>query len=708
MPQASRPQDRGTAKGRLKIAADIGGTFTDIAMFLPGGHLATRKLPSTPDDYGRGVVQGILELAAAHDLPPEAIGEILHGCTVATNAILEHKGARTALLTTRGFRDVLELRRIRVPRLYDARYVKPPPLAPRDLRFEIGERVAADGSVVEPLDERDVEAAIAALRGAAVEAVAVCFLHSYANPAHERRVGDMLRAALPGLFVTLSVDVLPEIREYERTSTTVINAYVGPPVAGYMRRLRDGLLRAGLDGQLLVMQSSGGIMDAAQAMEMPARIVECGPAAGVIGVAHLALRCGYPNAISFDMGGTTAKASLVEDGRITRTDEYEVGSGISLSSRLMKGGGYALKLPVIDISEVGAGGGSIVRLDRANMVKVGPDSAGAVPGPACYGQGGTAPTVTDANVVLGFLNPAALADGAVRIDAARARQALEARIAVPLGIDLAEAAWAVHVVATANMVRAVKAVSTYRGRSPADFVLFAFGGNGGVFAAELMRHLQIRRALVPRAAGVFSAVGLCVGDVQFAQSRAFPRRLDALDPAELEAAFDALSAQVVARIEAGREGVSMRRSAAMRYVGQAFELPVAVPDAQVDGAALAALARRFEDEHGRTYGLRLDFGVEIVALEVSATLAGVPGTDGATPAAMPAGDGRDGRRDAYFGPRHGHVATPVIRRAALDATPRKGPLIVEDYEGTTVVPPDASASLDAHANIVIELAEPAP
>jgi N-methylhydantoinase A len=443
-------------------------------------------------------------------------------------------------------------------------------------------------------------------------------------------------------------------------------------------------------------------------MEMPARIVECGPAAGVIGAAHVALRCGYPNVISFDMGGTTAKASLIEDGQITRTDEYEVGSGISLSSRLMKGGGYALKLPVIDISEVGAGGGSIVRLDRAGMIKVGPDSAGAVPGPACYGMGGTAPTVTDANVVLGFLNPVALADGAVRIDAALGRRALTERVATPLGIDLAEAAWSVHVVATANMVRAVKAVSTYRGRNPADFVLLAFGGNGGVFAAELMRHLQIQRALVPAAAGVFSAVGLCVGDVQFSQSRAFLHRLDALSPAALEAAFDGLTAQVLARIEARRDGVAIRRTAAMRYVGQAFELPIVVAGGTLDGAALEDLARRFQDEHARTYGLRLDFAVELVALDVSATLTGATGQTSASAITIAGPDTERGRRSAYFGPTHGHADTPVIRRGALDATPRQGPLIVEDYEGTTVVPPDASAWLDAHGNIVIELAQAAP
>lgn len=688
----------------MKIAADIGGTFTDVAILFADGRLATRKLPSTPPDYGRGVIEGLLGLAADLGLDPGAMGTVLHGCTVATNAILEHKGARTALLTTRGFRDVLELRRIRVPRLYDPLYVKPPPLAPRELRFEVGERLAADGSVVVPLDEADVLAAAEAIRLAGVEAVAVCFLHSYLNPDHERRAGALLRAALPGVFVTLSVDVLPEMREYERTSTTVINAYVGPPVARYIEGFRDGLRRAGLPGELLVMQSSGGFLDAGGVMEFPARIVECGPAAGVIGAAHAAALNGHADVISFDMGGTTAKASLIEGGQITRTDEYEVGGGISLSSRLIKGGGYALKLPVIDISEVGAGGGSIVRLDRAGAIRVGPDSAGALPGPACYGLGGSLPTVTDASVVLGYINPVALADGTVPIDAALAREAVARHIAAPAGLSPEAAAWAVFQVAAANMVRAVKAVSTFRGRRPSDFVLMAFGGNGGVFAAELMSQLQMRRALVPPAAGVFSAIGLCVGDVEFSQSQGFLAPLGGLDPARLAARLEALERAVAARLGAAAGPMRLRRSAAMRFVGQAFELPVPVPPGPMDTAALRGLAAAFEAEHARTYGHSLDgFEVEIVALSVAATRGG-DGVAGGGGRVSPAGRARPATtRPAYFGADLGFCPTPVIGRAALGGARRRGPLIVEEYEGTTVVPPDATAALDATGNIVITL-----
>ena len=367
-----------TTARKLKAAADIGGTFTDITLMLEDGSIATEKVASTPDDYSRGIIVGLTALLDSLGLSTRDVGEVLHGCTVATNTILEGRGARTGLITTRGFRDVLELRRIRVPRLYDPLYVKPEPLAPRELRMEVTERIAADGSVVVPLDEADVARAIEDLRRMKVEAIAVCCLHSYLNPRHEQRIGEMVRAALPGVFLTLSCEILPEIREYERTSTAVINSYVGPPVASYIQALDGSLRRSGITGRLLVMQSTGGILDAASVMRMPARIVECGPAAGVIGAAFQAASSGYRDVITFDMGGTTAKAAMIEGGQVMRTDEYEVGGGISLSSRLVKGGGYALKLPVIDISEVGAGGGSLVWFDRAGALQVGPRSAGAV------------------------------------------------------------------------------------------------------------------------------------------------------------------------------------------------------------------------------------------------------------------------------------------------------------------------------------------
>jgi N-methylhydantoinase A len=692
-------------KPQLRVAADVGGTFTDIVLLNQHGVALTRKVPSTPDDYARGVVRGILELLEGAGIAPQEVSEVLHGCTVATNAILEHKGAKTALLTTRGFRDVLELRRIRVPRLYDPLYEKPEPLAPRNWRFEVTERMAADGSVLVGLREADVLSAAEAITASQVEAVAICFLHSYANPVHERRAAQLLRENLPQLFITASVDILPEIREYERTSTAVINAYVGPPVRRYIKRLIAGLHEAGIRAPLLVMQSSGGTLDAESVLQQPARIIECGPAAGVIGAAHHASSCGYPDVISFDMGGTTAKASLVEAGQLTHTDEYEVGGGISLSSRLVKGGGYALKLPVIDISEVGAGGGSKIGFDKGGALKVGPESAGASPGPACYGTGGRIATVTDANVVLGNLNPAALAGGTVPIDAGLAREAIANDVARRLKVPLEEAAWWVFVVATANMVRAVKAVSTYRGRNPADFSLIAFGGNGGIFASELLKQLQMRRALIPPAAGVFSAIGLCVSDVQFSQSCAFRHALGSLELPALKSALDSLSAASLAKLGGGASGQVLRR-ASMRYVGQGFELAVQITDAVLSADSTQPLRQEFENEYARTYRHRLgsEYDVEIVSLDVTA-LQQAQGQGRFLRGSAAAGDTvrPPAFRRAYFGPEQGWHDTPVTTREALGAELRAGPWIIEEYEGTTVVPPSARVRVDERDNIVIEI-----
>ena len=459
--------------GSLRISADIGGTFTDIAFLRNDGVLITRKILSTPDDFARAVVMGILELINEINEPPESFSEVLHGCTVATNAILESKGAKTALITTKGFRDVLEMRRIRMPVLYDPLYVKPVPLIPRERRYEIEERLDGNGKIITKINRNNLKDIINNIRDDNVESIAVTLIHSYANDKHERIIGEILSNELPKCFVTLSVDILPEIREYERTSTTAINAYVGPPVKSYVNSLISILKESGFTSNLLMMQSSGGMMDAETVVKNPAQIVECGPAAGVIGSAHLGRLTNMNNLITLDMGGTTAKASLIENGNLMKTDEYEVGGGINLSSKLIKGGGYALKTPVIDISEVGAGGGSIVWIDKVGQLKVGPKSAGASPGPVCYKNKGTEPTLTDANVVLGYLNPSSIAGGTVLIDYEAAYNSLNDKIAVPLNQNVMELAYGIHLIANSTMMRAVKAVSTYRGRDPREFTIIA-------------------------------------------------------------------------------------------------------------------------------------------------------------------------------------------------------------------------------------------
>lgn len=692
-----------------RIAADIGGTFTDVALITEDGSIASQKLLSTPSDYSQAVIRGLTELASGLGISLGEISEILHGCTVGTNAILEGKGARTALITTKGFRDVLELRRIRMPRLYDLSWTKPEPLVSRQLRLEVTERVAADGRMVCPLDKSDVFRAIDTIRHNEIEAVAVTFINSFANDVHERTVGRILREQCPELFITLSSEILPEIREYERTSTTIINAYLGPPVQKYIQALIDELHRIGVKGRLFVMQSSGGVLEAKTVLRQPARIVECGPAAGVIGAAELGRITGYTNIITFDMGGTTAKASMVEGGQLVKTDEYEVGGGISLSSRLVKGGGYPLKLPVIDISEVGAGGGSIAWFDKAGALKVGPQSSGADPGPACYSHGGLEPTVTDANVVLGYINPEAIAGGSVPIDARKAHNVIQRKIGEPTGKSLYEAAFGLHTVCNATMVRAIKAVSTYRGRDPRDFVLFAFGGNGGVHACELAGGLGIARVVVPPVAGVFSALGLLFARIEASRSRAFIHRVRAIPLDVINHVYRSMEKEVLSELKLEAETVFFQRFANVRYSGQAYELTIPVSTGGITLEAIRQLEEGFENEHQKTYGHHFPGqDKETVSLHIT----GSPVSRVEANTRKPCRETFLGRRSqvketsrkAYFGPEVGLLeATVLDSRAGLSVDPHPGPLIIEEYEGTIVINHRSQASLDEWGNIVIDV-----
>jgi N-methylhydantoinase A len=689
-----------------RVGADVGGTFTDIVLLDTHRGLTLRKLLSTPDDFGRAIVDGVANLLPTHDLAPDAIADVVHGTTVATNTILEFKGARTGLLTTRGFRDVLELRRLRVPRLYDLFWDKPRPLVERAFRLEVTERVDHHGTVLIPLDLGEAEQAAEALIAQGVEAIAVSLLHAYANPVHEQAIGELLRRRWPRLAVSLSHEVLPIIREYERTSTTVINAYVQPLVAHYVQSLREQLDAASVTAPLLIMQSNGGIMSDTAAAVKPAYIVESGPAAGVIASVGLARQLGIDNVITFDMGGTTAKASVVEHGTPDFTSEFEVAAGISLSSKLSSGGGYALSVPFIDLSEVGAGGGSIVWLDPGGAPKVGPQSAGARPGPVCYANGGTQATVTDANVILGYINPTSLLDGAMPIDADAARRTMQQQIAAPLGLSLLDAAYGVHQLANASMIRAVKAVSSQRGRDPRRFTLFAFGGSGPVHAAGLARELEIGRIIIPRAPGFFSAFGLLAADLEHHAVRTFLRRTASLDLAELAKVFNALEQRC--RADLGRPDLDSRqvqveRWVEMRYVGQAFELPVAAPRGDFSPEDVARFESEFHAIHERTYGHRTDNVIEIVNLRV---ICRVPSEGPAASAYAPSRNGRthtSGSRQAYFGPEYGAWETAVVRRDELSEESRPGPLVVEEYDATVVVPPGCRASRDHLGDIVIEV-----
>ena len=674
-------------------------------LLAPDGSYWTKKVSSTPEDYAVGIIEGVSQVLNDTGLDGSAILEIIHGTTVASNTILENKGAKTALITTRGFRDVLELRRLRVPQLYSVFYEPPTPLVERRLRLEVDERLDSDGAVVTPLSEEDVVAALDRIAEDGAESVAVCFLHSYRNPAHERRVGEAIRERLPDIYVSLSVDVLPEIREYERTSTTVVNSYLGPIVKNYLDSLADQLGATEISAPVHIMQSNGGIMSARQATETPVKIVESGPAAGVVGGDEIGKRVGLPNLITFDMGGTTAKASLIEDGQRSWTTEHEIGAGISLSSRLVKGGGHAIKVPVMDLAEVGAGGGSIVWIDRGGALRVGPRSAGAMPGPACYDTGGTEPTVTDANVVLGYVNPRRLAGGAVELRPELARQVLDERVAGPLGMDTLEAAYGVHTVANVTMIRAIRAVSTYRGRDPRDFSMLAFGGSGPIHAVAMARSLSVATVIVPPASGVFSAVGLLQAQAENHFVLTFFGRLSQVDPEALDGAYGTMKDQAESSL--ATEGYSpadlvWQRSADLRYVGQAYELTVQAPGGDLGASGVALLEERFHDEHERTYGHKApDEAVEIVNLRLTARAASSQSLP-ITPIAGAYSQERTSR-DVYYGPDHGSLETPIVSRSDLTATRLDGPLVVEEYDVTTVVAPGSSARLDEWSNIVIDV-----
>ncbi len=674
----------GPVPGAFRAAADVGGTFTDIVAADAEGAAVRHKTLSTPPDFDAGVVAG---LAASGIEPLSALGRLMHASTAATNAILERRGPRIGLVTTEGFRDVLEIGRLRYPRLYDLSWSRPEPLVERRLRLGVTERIAADGSVVTTLDPASAARAIEQLRCADVEAVAICLLNSYVNDQHEREVERQVRAALPHAAVSRSSAVLPLIREYDRTSTTVINAYLQPVVGAYLRRLRAALRRAGSRAPILMLQSSGGVMPAAEAAELPAFCLESGPTAGVLGAARLARGLRLPRVLAFDMGGTTAKAAVVLDGAPAIAPELEIGGGLHVGARLTRGAGYLLRTPTIDLAEIGAGGGSLVRVDRAGGIAVGPDSAGADPGPACYGRGGREATLTDVSVALGHVSGAALLGGALAIDAAKAEDAVGRCIARPLGTAVPQAAEAARQIAAAQLARAVRAVTSERGVDPAGFTLLAFGGGGPGMAAAVAEPLGVRRVLVPPGPGVFSADGLLGADLRWMAAHSPLIDLDAPDAADrLGAALRQLRGRCAALASAGgyrpRE-LTFEAVAECRYRGQSFELPAPVPPGRVTRRTLAEVRGVFEAAHEAAYGHR-DPDSPVIAAALRVTAARPSG-------AAPLGrqlerSPRPTTRPAWFGGRW--RPTPVLMRGDLSANrPLPGPAVIEDYDATTVVPP---------------------
>jgi len=686
-----------------RIGVDIGGTFTDVALVNDAsGQIGVAKVPTTPNDLAQGVLCALDTAMRRYQVAAADVGLLSHATTVVTNAILEETGARAALITTRGFRDVLELRRSARADLYDLFQDAPATLIPRRRRFEITERIGADGAVVTPLAENEIDALAAALKAARVDAVAISLLFSFLNPEHEQRLAARLRAALPQVPVYLSSDVLPEIKEFERTSTTAVCAYAGPILASYLQRL-DQVTRGRALPPLYLMGSNGGILEAAEAMAMPAMAVESGPAAGVVAASLVARQTGRLDLLSFDMGGTTAKASLIRGGHYETTPDYEVGGGSSMS-RWMNGTGHPIRVPVIDLAEVSAGGGSIAWVDRAGGLRVGPKSAGADPGPVCYGRGGSEPTVTDCNLLLGYLDKASLLNGDLPIDHDAAAAVVRERLAEPLAIDVRTAAAGVIDVVNHAMAEVLKIVSVQRGHDPRDFALAAFGGAGPLHAAALASELGIAEVICPPIPGAFSALGLVGTDLKRDYVQTLYTTAAAADPKAVEAAFVALESRGAAMLD--RAGVAparrrFERSVDARYPRQSHELVIPVPARAVDAAALAETAAAFHDRHLHTYGHdNRSEPVQIVSVRVTAIGAIAPLVirDTVTRSGTNA---IKAKRQVWFR-ETGAIDAAIYDRKRMPAgLELAGPVVIESLESTILVPPGWQAKMNEDGFVLL-------
>ncbi|OZM79423.1 hydantoinase/oxoprolinase family protein [Pseudonocardia sp. MH-G8] len=681
----------------IRIGVDVGGTFTDVtALDTQTGGFHVVKLPSTGQDQSIAVAEGILAVLDDAGRAPADVSYLGHGTTVATNALLELKGAPTALLVTAGVPDVLEIARQRRPHLYDLFADKPPVLVPRDRTFRVAERLGSAGDVVQELTEAEVDRAVDALEGSAAESVAICFLHSYRDPVHERRLEEALARRRPDLFVSRSSRVAPEFREYERFSTAVINAFIGPVVARYIRRLGERVNAAGLPVGPRVIQSNGGLASTDTVAERPVTTLLSGPSAGVVGACYLAGLAGIDDLITFDMGGTSTDVCLIRGGQPLPANERGLG-------------GYPIRVPSMDVHTIGAGGGSIASVDAAGGLRVGPESAGARPGPAAYGHGGTLPTTTDANVVRGRQNPQSALGGTMPIDLVAAERAVRG-VGDGLGTTVLDAARGIGRLANSHMARAVRKVSVEGGEDPREYVLMAYGGAGPLHAAEVAAEVGMTRLLVPPRPGTLCALGLLVSDVRSEFTRSFLRRAEADALPDLNAAIAELVAEGSAWLAdeariAQRHEVTVLADA--RYPRQNFELRIDLPSSGLDPAALASVVADFHAQHEKAYGFaHPDSPVQLVNLRAVAhghvgkpelprlsTGSGRPGTDALL-----------GTREVDFGAEHGALPTPVLDRAGLlcgDVI--VGPAVVEQLDSTTLVPPGWSATVDGFGNLLIEV-----
>jgi len=677
----------------LRAAIDIGGTFTDLVCYDDArSEVRFEKGLTTP----AALDAGVMECFAKGAVDVAALQQFVHGSTVAINAVIQKTGARTALVTTAGFEDVYEIGRANRPDTYNLRFEKPAPLVPADLRFGVRERLDAAGKVLVPLNAKGALEAVRAMRAAGVEAIAICFLHAYANAAHEMRMRKLIERELPGVYVTASHEVLREYREYERTSTTVLNAYVGSEVSRYLGELEQPLRAQAFSGRFFIMQSNGGVMTATRAREIPVAMMESGPAGGVIGAAALGRLAGAPDVIAFDMGGTTAKTCLIEGGLPKMTDQYYIGGYRD---------GYPMRLPAVDIIEVGAGGGSIAWIDPGGALRVGPRSAGSVPGPACYGRGGREPTVTDANLVVGRLNPTRFLGGEFDLDPGAAEAAVRERTGAPLGLDLEQAAYGVIKLADARMSFAVRAITLQRGYDPRRFAMVAFGGAGPLHAMAIARELHIPKVIIPPQPGHFSALGMLLTDLRQDVLRTRVADFGEIDAKTLDNWFEELEREAAASLAAqgfADRSVALMRSLDMRYLGQEYTVTVAVPELAASGDPMPELRRRFDAAYELRYShASPEQPAQVVNLRVTA-LGAVAKPDFASLRDKRIAAAPGARERAVYFESTGAVRCPVFQRAELvEGQPLEGPAIVEEYASTTVIHPGDAATLDAHGCLVV-------
>jgi N-methylhydantoinase A len=691
----------------LRIGADIGGTFTDLILIDDSGKtFQVGKVLTTPDRPDDAVLKGIEQVLAETGVDPGDVSHVVHGTTLLTNALIERKGARTALITTAGFRDAVEIAREHRFDMYDLYMRRPEPLAPRFLRFEVDERVLVDGTVRKPLNDGDVHALIASLKHEGVEAVAVSLIHAYVNGIHEQQVAEILSRELPDIAVTISSDIVPEIREYDRTSTTLVNVYVKIIAQSYLRRLQHRLNKeAGIPGTLFVMQSNGGVCEIDKATQYPVRVVESGPAAGALAAAHYGALLGHKDLLSFDMGGTTAKACLITDGEPAVTGEFEV----DRQYQFKKGSGLPVKVPVIEMIEIGTGGGSIARVDAMRRLQVGPDSAGARPGPVSYGLGGAKPTVTDADLVLGYLDPAFFLGGSMPLHMNDACRAIQHEIGERLDLSLMEAAWGIHQLANESMASAARIHAIERGKDAGKFPIFAFGGAGPVHAYGVASILGSPRIIYPLGAGVMSAIGFMTAPLSLDFSRTFPGSLNNFDWHAVNKVLSDMEAEGKSALSQTipAEAVSFQRYADMRYRKQGHEIRVPVPGGPLSDSRRGELKTNFMQVYASLYGHTMpETPIDIVSWRVVAQgpkpHVTLPRAKEAT--SDDAESARKGRRSIYLPKQRDSVQIPVYDRYELVfGNVLQGPSIIEERESTVVVNGPGNIRVDEYRNLIVDL-----